>query len=145
MKYIIALAGALLLASSAPAPTANAAFDDSTVFHIIIPGSKPDTPITIRGKLSVGQLVAIAVWQIENDNGTGNCTLRLREFECTATSDPLMDVEITIDYTPQRLQVGCGYLPTQLEFEVVGYPKQVFLQEHVYPRPHCVLLPILAR
>lgn len=131
----------LILASGMPA---SASFDDETVFHIVIPGEKPNTPITIKGKLSSGHIVAIAVWQIVNNNGTGECKLKLREFECTATTDPLMDAEITIDYEPRRLQVGCEYLPTQLEMEYFG-ERHVFLQAHEYPRPNCVLLPMLSR
>ena len=143
--FILVLLGAFLLSSSAPSLQVHASFDDDTVFHIIIPGSKPNTPITIHGKLSAGYINNIAVWQIENNNGTGECAVRLREFTCTATSDPLMDVEITIDYTPTLLQGVCEYLPTQLELTAGGSSSQVFLQDHAYPRPNCVLLPLLAR
>lgn len=112
------------------------------VFHIVIETKDTDKVSNIYGKLSGARITNIWVWQIENNNNTGNCEIRLYEFSCSLTVDKDMPGEITIAYAATPTIQGCYYKPTQLSVE---YEEETYIKENaILPiEEYCLMLPML--
>jgi hypothetical protein len=112
------------------------------VFHIVIETEATNKPSTIRGRLHGGRITQIWVWQILNNNGTGNCEIKLYEFECTFTADVLMPSEITIAYLAPPIRSGCHLKPVTLSLE---YEEEYYSAESaVLPvEEYCISLPLV--